>query len=467
MFGDLERGAFFWLVFLVGIPVGVLLCQATRSFLYLVFAGLILSIVFTIDIHFMSREQYRAVSRGFQLSMTDMLAVVLFVSMMLRPSQYRLKIFPPMMMLFWLYFICGVISWALIPEYPFLPSPKGIMLKAHSEINYFEPWLYPLFELWNTLRGMFIFWVVANFTANDENAVPVAATCLTILAFNLSLHPLLGRYLYGLTRGTSGGYNELAAIVGYLSVFLIPFMLSTKRYVIFVLLFVLQLCALVALVLTLSRAGMVGYLLGGSFAIVWGLWRYPSMRNGASVLVALVCFSLLLAKGWNSLMDRFVYSIADMPFRDDLNTIALFMVADHPFGVGLGNYAALDWFKYGKMIPSITLEARYIVAHNIWYLTLAEVGYPGFIAFLMLWIRYYILLIQGLWGKLSHIAVPYVGPTMLGSLSSSFVLLVQNNYHFSFRESELYFLFCVISALTVGVYNQIKFKNLPRALQSA
>jgi O-Antigen ligase len=64
------------------------------------------------------------------------------------------------------------------------------------------------------------------------------------------------------------------------------------------------------------------------------------------------------------------------------------MVSDHPFGVGPNNFAVVanmdGYYNRAKVMPTIDSRSGHV--HNIYYLTLGEVGYPGLISLLCLFV---------------------------------------------------------------------------------
>src|SRR5262249_37546179 len=138
------------------------------------------------------------------------------------------------------------------------------------------------------------------------------------------------------------------------------------------------LCTLTSIILTISRSSLVGFLLGGLIVMIAGWRRYPTMKNVLTTGFCLFVGFLLMLKAAQFLLPRFGATVQDLPFRNALKAMAAMMAADYPLGVGLGNYAAVAYLKYAAIINA---PEWYIIVHNIWYLTLAEMGYFGVVIF--------------------------------------------------------------------------------------
>lgn len=448
----------FWIALGVGVPILAILARGSLPFRWLLFVSLILSTLFNHGINFYSREYYRAATRGIEITSLDLLALALALAIMLRPSGYRVKIFVPLMMIQLLYLAFAIISWLAVFADPqasdLLQTPNGYSLTASGNVNYFEIWLYPLFEISKIMRGILVFWVVATFTRNEPQAIALALVAMFILVAYLTSDFLYQRYILRLFRG-AGAYNEISAFAAMIGLFAFPFAFVFKGTLSGLGVWALQAIVFVILMITLSRVAIVGYIVIAVPIIIWGIaWR-PTGRNLLFVGLLFVCMSGMFLKAGSNVFMRFASTKSDVEFRNELNEIAWLMAKDHLFGVGLGNYAAMDWIIYGKQVTTVK-EGWYIVAHNVWFLTLGEMGIPGFLAFLFFWIRYYQIILRALTKKFRRLDVRYAYPVMIGSFGSSLLLQFENYYHFSYRITLILMLWAVISGITVGKYMQMQ-----------
>ena len=133
---------------------------------------------------------------------------------------------------------------------------------------------------------------------------------------------------------------------------------------------------ILALLLSRSRAGFVGCFIG--FVTFWFMAR-PTMRQitlptrillfGIIVILSVYCLTI----GVEPLFERFL-SIDDSNSRIEIWLDSLFIIKDHPFGVGLRNYENV--FKVYNQSFAPNKDVLY--AHNDYLQLLVETGWIGF-----------------------------------------------------------------------------------------
>src|SRR5436190_10731391 len=116
---------------------GVFLCSISKRMRDLFFVALVLLSAVTerVDVNFVSRDWYRGSTRGFEVSLVDVISFCLLASAIVAPRR-------------------GERRW-------FWPASLGAMLLFFSYALFCtaiaEPKLFPLFELSKMIRGMIIF----------------------------------------------------------------------------------------------------------------------------------------------------------------------------------------------------------------------------------------------------------------------------------------------------------------------
>lgn len=452
----------FWFGIIFGIPVGIYTCRLYKPSMYLAFAILIISLIYpNWSITFFSRESYKTSTYGFEIHFADLCAIVLFFAMLQRPAEFRLKYVIPLTLPYFFYLLISVISWIFIDKSVNLPFVAVDINRP--EYRYYQLFLYPLFEMAKIVRGFFILWVSANLFI-DKKFVTVLTVAFGLIVFYFTFSGLINRYVFHDIRVSFGSFhpNVFNVYIGILGAFLFPLVFATKKQLIMLLYLFLSVCALVSIILTISRASLVGYVVSMLFTIVLGVLRYKSYRN---VLVAgtIVGLSLLLfLKASSTLMERFNDEETQGGFdlRHKLNAAAVLMAKDHFFGVGLGNYYAWSVSKYADLTSS-----GVNIAHNIWYLTLGELGYIGLGIFAAIWLRFYQMILYCL--RFLRFLKSYDGfPIVLGIFGSSIVLQFQNYFHFAYRDTSIFFTMQILTGLLIRVYLDIKRERaLARAQQ--
>jgi O-antigen ligase len=184
--------------------------------------------------------------------------------------------------------------------------------------------------------------------------------------------------------GTMPHANILAAflVLGFLS-FLYLF-LREKRFIFLVPIFFIFFASF----LTFSRSGIFTLFLGSVASIFYSLIHKDLRKWGLYLCLFLLIFVLIsyLVLG-NLFGARFYLSTKEPSFyyRVDYNLIGFLLIKQFPlFGVGLGNQIekALDLGFYQKY--NLKESWQWQPIHNIYLLSIAEVGIVGFLFFLYL-----------------------------------------------------------------------------------
>ena len=361
-------------------------------FLLLVFLS---PLIERLDLNYVSREWYRGTSRGFEVSVPDVLAISLLASTVLFPRRDQIRAFWPasfgLMLLFFLY--------------------------AAFNVAVSDPHLFGMFELFRMLRGFIVVLAVAFYVRTEREVRLFLGVMACLIAYE-SLLALKQRYLGGVHRvyGTLDESNSLSGFLCMTS----PLLVVGFNSQVPKLLKLLCLCciplACVGEILTISRAGVITIsivLLGATVATA-SLRLRP--RTIAAALVIVLGASGLLAKSWKTLSERFHESNLKEEYGNKKNLgrgyyirIAKVIAVDRLFGVGLNNWSYWVSNKYGPKegypfvpykgtdrepsdkIPdnSILDEAQAAPAHNLGALTVGELGIPGLALFTLLWLRWF------------------------------------------------------------------------------
>lgn len=150
----------------------------------------------------------------------------------------------------------------------------------------------------------------------------------------------------------------------------------------------LLLCALplgVGLWLSGSRVALLATALAGIAALLMSTWRAPTRRQKIVTAAIAVLAVLVVAGAWYWYpAGRNITAMTAFKIRYALAAAALNMTRDYPvFGVGLGNYFWLSDNYAGRALYEYGFYVGFSRenAHNNFVQLLAELGVPGFIAF--------------------------------------------------------------------------------------
>jgi hypothetical protein len=421
------------------------LSQRVRDlfFVLLVFLG---PMIERLDINFVSREWYRGTSRGFEVSVLDILALSLLVSAVLRPRQGESRVYWPaslfpMLLLF--FYACFNVA-----------------------VN--DPRLFGYFELFKMTRGLVLVLAVA-FYLRSERELRLLVFSLAALVCYEGLLALKQRYLDGLHRvpGTIDDSNSLSVFVCMTAPVLVAAVNSRLPAV------TRGLCAAgialagVAEVLTISRAGVIilALTLAGAALATTSFQMTP--KKIAICFLVIAGAGGLAAKSWHTLKERFKSSTLEEEYGNHHNLgrgyylrVAQAMVAEHWLGVGLNNWSYWASNLYGPklgyrfvpykgtdkepsdIIPSGSNvdEAQAAPAHCLAALTAGELGIPGLFFFVWLWLRWFQMGASFLWQRTPD-PLRRIG---VGIFFGFLGIFLQSLTEWVFRQSPIYYVFHVL-----------------------
>lgn len=213
-----------------------------------------------------------------------------------------------------------------------------------------------------------------------------------------------GTFRDGRVMGTLGSPNMAAAYLAMIMLLALGLILAHVPRIDKLLAVISFSMAAMSLILTESRGAWVSLVVGLVTMMIFG-GRRVALRIGGGIIIGLCLFAI-----------PFKHVIVERLSGDDngaaasrisLNQIALLMIEDHPIsGVGANNYA-LFMTPYAARSGRIG-EFRYTV-HNTYFLTCAEIGICGLIAFVWFLIA---IVCQGI--NCWHLHDPLCSPLALG-----------------------------------------------------
>lgn len=463
----------FWVGTIIFLGYGYVACRAYRPFVYLVFGLMLFSLtnVEQLSITFFPHSDYKMATRGFEVALTDLCAIVLAIHILVNiPRKERIGLAPTMIPQM-LFITMAIISWTLTPHHA--PNPLAAQQSLlnpdsaayqYSLESFFSLGLYPLFEISKLIRGLFIFWICVNLS-KDRNIIKVMIGVFTILILYFTIKSLIMRYALGYNRVTAGigHYNNFNTFVGLMGAFLIPWAFVIKRFVASGFVWFLILCTVVCIILTISRSALLAL----GIALIVGspilLLKYFSPKNLFFLMVGAIAVVGLLLKAQQTLTERFVYkNPTDKAWqaRRALDVEAQMMARDHVFGVGMGNFSAYSIMRYSNLTGAELGN----FAHNSFYLTLGEIGYPGLFVFILFWLRYAQVGIMGFLYRIfgdDRFAIA----TMMGCDLAILFLIPQLWFQFTYRATAIYLLVHIIMGIGVGQYLQAKQERVLRYRQ--
>jgi hypothetical protein len=418
-----------------------------------------------LDINYVSRDWYRGTSRGFEVTVLDVLAICLLLSCLLvpRPGERRL---------YW-------------------PASLGLMLLfflyACANVAIVEPRLFGLFELERMVRGFIVVLAVAFYVRSERELKWFVLGVALLLMFQ-GLLAVKQRYLEGLHRvpGTLIESNSLSVLLVTTTPVMIAALTSNLPKWLKLACAGAVPLALVAEILTISRAGIavMGMVLAG-VTVCTARFRVTPRTLAIAAVVA-VGFAGLLAKSWKTLQARFSESTMDQEYGNKQNQgrgyyirMATTIAKAEFFGVGLNNWSYWVSNRHGpaegyRFVPYKGTErapsdivppdsnvemAQAAPAHSLLALTLGELGIPGLVIFVLLWLRCFQMGMCFLWPRTPD-PMRRLGVGILFGLGGMFLQCLTE---WVFRHLPLYYtVHCMLGVLMALYYIRRQEKRQAR-----
>jgi hypothetical protein len=179
-------------------------------------------------------------------------------------------------------------------------------------------------------------------------------------------------------------------------------------------LFVSYLCACSLIVTTFARASLAAIGLGTIAIIAITIVIRPSLRIVIASAFVILGSLVMLSIAGDSIIERMEKESTATPhedFRSVLNRQSAGMLTDHALGVGWNNYGLANSRPHGLKYSLYVEEWNRLRGHRVreadyhnnalteslYWLHLAEVGYPGFIGYMLFHIISVMYLMLALW----------------------------------------------------------------------
>ncbi len=328
--------------------------------------------------------RYRGPDRGFEVNLTDLIAWGMIIALLIRfPTKIRWAPYNSLWMLLFFGIACAS-AWE---------APDRLLAS---------------FSLFKLVRTYALFWCVVNCLRVGARLDYVWTGLVATGAFMTAL-VVKQKYLDHIVRvpGPFDHSNTVTSFVNLILPVVLVWGLCDRRLTRGQVLASLAaaLGMVFAVVSTLSRAGLV--LAAGCTMGALGIanLRARSVRVTATSLA--VCLGMLAGglKSADTILERFQSAPEESELaRKEFEAAAVWMASEHPlYGVGLNNFSYVLTIpsKYREYFRTMAGEKQAGVAHHIYLLTAAEMGYPGLIVFVILIGRFAWMAGRHAWGARS------------------------------------------------------------------
>jgi hypothetical protein len=407
-----------------------------------------------VDVNFVSREWYRGTSRGFEVSVLDILSLSLLVSALVAPRRDESRGYWPaslgLLLLFFLY--------------------------ACFNVAISEPKLFGYFELFKLVRGLILFLAVA-FYLRSERELRLLIVALGAGVCFQALLAFKQRYVDGVHRvfGTLDDSNSLSVLFCTTAPFFVAAFNSRIPKLLKIVCAGTIVLAVLGEILTISRAGVIiiaTVLMGTVLATM--SWHITA-RKIVIALVVMIGAAGVTAKSWKTLSARFAESNLAQEYGHKRNLgrgyyirIAEAIAKDNWLGIGLNNWSYWASNKYGpklgyKFVPyrGTDTEPSYVIppesnvdmaqaapAHSLGALTLGELGIPGLVLLSLLWLRWFQMGASFLWNRTTE-PMRRMGVGIFFALCGIFL---QSLTEWVFRHSPIYYVIHILLGALASLY---------------
>ncbi|MBW2463596.1 MAG: O-antigen ligase family protein [Deltaproteobacteria bacterium] len=368
------------------------------------------------------QQPYRGEARSLEISVLDLIAAALYFALpeAKQPSPYRASRYT--------YFAIVLFSLTVAP------------IALHS-----------LFSVGNLVRAYFLLGVVTRLAEKPELANALGRGLALGVVYSAGL-ALRQRYVDGMFQVT-GGFehaNSLGMAVNLVAPIALAVLLETKFDK---LAFATIAGAAICVVLALSRGALMMFGFACGLVILGSLYRQVTRRKIYITILLAFGTLLVLGKSADSIVERFVTApAASVAARDRFEDAAQAMVEDNVFGVGINQYSyVLEHRGYADEFEMPPVD-RDGLAHHIYWLTAAELGWLGLLVYLWLiatpwW--------TAAWGALRSKG-DVRGAVMLGCAAGMTVMHAHGVAEWAARQSSLMYIFWTIAGLAAAMSRSVK-----------
>jgi hypothetical protein len=362
----------FFGVIIVGVPVGFAFAKENK---YVERVILFLAIFFTCQtqsINFISREFYKGTSKGFEITLVDVVVIILFLLIIHRKDINKIYLFPPGTILYFLYFSISCIS----------------------ILNAAEP-LYSFFEVQKLARVYIYYWVLYNYIRDEKQLKSIVFDMSLVMAF-IFWEVFKEKYInHG--HQCSGPFSHQNAMCMYSEffgcvIFAAVLNQKSKKGSFLKTLFLLVTFGMSAIcvLFSLSRGGLVAFGLALGIIFFVSYTTRLTVKKMTITLLFLIIGSLVMLKAWSTIHKRFTKAPKNSANTRVLLAIAAQKMADDKFfGIGLNNFGIkiLPPYPYGDHIEKTASNSDGAVVETTYLLIASETGWVNlgvYLAFLML-----------------------------------------------------------------------------------
>ena len=387
-------------------------------------------------------QNYRGTDRGFGVTIPDLLFIGIALYLIIK-RPFRIK--------WWPY---NTTLWIVM-----------ILISIASLANAGVP-IYGWFTIHKFVRCLILYWVIVNVIRSREDILVIVKAMILALLWQ-GIVVMWAKYVTGSVVVRSiGSFNHPNAMAMYLNLIL-PIVWACllegvlpKRWRITAIIGLGL--SFMAVLFTKSRAAIVlmpTMMLGVTFL---SAIRKVTIRKVGIIGIAMVCGLAVFGIALPRIIERFEKAPKESAqTRVHFNDAADAMGNDRLLGCGINQFSwALQytdyyWIVYSDKVDLADPEAfrettaglsRLGTAHHIYYLFLAETGWPGLIVFILFIARFYIKTLIGFFR--AH--EPLCRAVLTGMVGGFALLHLHGTLEWVLRQTQTLYLFFILNGLMIA-----------------
>jgi O-antigen ligase len=207
--------------------------------------------------------------------------------------------------------------------------------------------------------------------------------------------------------------------------------------------------------LTASRATIALFAGGLAAVFVLSSARTWTAQKAKVLFLVAICFAISTPLAIASLERRFTAAplAADYDERERFVEAASMMIQDKPFGVGANNFGVVNNAGRYAERAGIAWTSRAALVHNIYWLALAETGYVGLVALVVLLLCPLIVALRCGW----RYRKDRRGDLMIGFATSLMIVYVHSYFEWVLFGTQAQYLFAMTLGLIAGLAQQLGY----------
>jgi O-antigen ligase len=434
----------FFTMLLVGVPVSCILAFASKFYERII---LLILVFFTCrnqeTINFISFEEYRGSSRGYEVSIVDLMLLILFFVVVFNRRRYKkVTVLPPGSLIYFIYFVISLLSF----------TQADILV-------------YSGFEITKMARMYMCYWIMVNWFQNDDN-IEFFVRVIPFVIIYIFGYTFMQKYSWGIYQcyGPLPHQNSLVMYMIMFNGLIFSKLMNRKNHQIEDI-FILGVFCLGSLcvMFTLSRAGLLCYAI--SLISIFLLSFLSQFTPKKIVLTLLLTAGGVVVIGFamKTLIQR--YSRAppqSLHTRKALAIAAVNMANSGPLGVGLNNFGLKvnPPYEYALHIDRTKYFYEEGIVETVYLLIAAETGWFNLLVFLCFLLSFYARNLLNII-RYRGTQLQYVAMGMAGALTGVYiesllewVLKQTSNFY------QLMILFALISAMMISWRDKCREQKL-------